>query len=83
MVERCDLLDSNLAPAWPMDSRTDDSIGTLADNIEDLVLCTFWLRVSTRNVFKNNRGIPTLKRTFLGAGAAGAGAGAGAVFVFG
>ena len=34
-----DLLDRDLATAGPVDGRADDAICTLADDIEDLVLC--------------------------------------------
>jgi hypothetical protein len=42
VLEGRDLLDGDLATAWTVDSRADDAIGTLADDIEDLVLCAWW-----------------------------------------
>jgi hypothetical protein len=41
MVEGCDLLDSNLAARWSMDSRADDTVCTLADDVKNLVLCSY------------------------------------------
>ena len=40
MVEGGNLLDRDLPASWAMDSRTDDTVGTLSHNIEDLVLRT-------------------------------------------
>jgi len=38
MVEGGNLLDRNLSAGWAMDGRTDDTVGTLSYDIEDLVL---------------------------------------------
>ena len=38
MVEGGNLLDRNLSARWAMDSRANDTIGTLSYDIEDLVL---------------------------------------------
>ena len=40
VVERHDLLDGDLAPRWPVHGRADNTIRALADDIQDLVLCT-------------------------------------------
>jgi len=38
MVEGGNLLDRDLPAGWAMDGRTDDTVGTLSYNIEDLIL---------------------------------------------
>ena len=38
MIERRDLLDGDFATAWAMDSRADNAVGTLSDDIQNLVL---------------------------------------------
>lgn len=40
MVKGCDLLDRDFASAWPVNRRAYDTVRTLADDIEYLVLRT-------------------------------------------
>jgi hypothetical protein len=73
MVEGGNLLDRDFSAGWAMDGRTDDTVGTLSYDIEDLILrACEGCQVSTRK----NRGLgvykhgPTLNRTLRGAGCA-------------
>jgi hypothetical protein len=73
VVEGGNLLDRNLSSRWAMDSGTNDTVGTLSYDIEDLILraCEAY-RVSTKEnggVGENKHG-PTLNLTLRGAGCA-------------
>ena len=73
MVEGSNLLDRNLSSSRAMDSGTNDTVGTLSYDIEDLILrsCEAY-RVSTKEnggVRENKHG-PTLNLTLRGVGCA-------------
>lgn len=51
MLKGRDLFDGDLAPAGTVYCRTNDAIGTLANDIEDLVLCA-WGKDESGVVFK-------------------------------
>jgi len=71
MVEGGNLFDRNLSASWAMDGRTDDTVGTLSYDVEDLILRT--CERSQVNVRENrgaegNKHGPTLNLTLRGAG---------------
>jgi len=71
MVEGGNLLDRNLPASWAMDSRTDDAVGTLPYDIEDLILRACGeSRASMRENggMEENKHGPTLNLTLRGAG---------------
>ena len=71
VVKGGDLLDGDLAAGRSVDGRADDAVRALADDIENLVLCTC-MAASMTAVRRRSAGkyAPTLKRTFRGAGCA-------------
>jgi len=77
MIEGRDLLDGDFATARAMDSRADNAIGTLSDDVQNLVLGAWedgqpFDCAECRDGDRQQAYAPTLKRTFLGAAAAGA-----------
>ena len=73
MVEGGNLLDRDLSAGWAMDGRTDDTVGTLSYDIEDLILRTCeGCRMNTRwnGGMEGNQHEPTLNLTLRGAGCA-------------
>lgn len=73
MLKGCDLLDSHLAARRTMHRRADDTIGTLANYIQHLVLSAWrivTIRANEAATGTRWRDGPTLNLTFLGAAAA-------------
>jgi hypothetical protein len=67
MIERSNLLDCDLAASWPVQCRAHNTVGTLSDNIQDLVLGTYLrLASAARNAVGKRRVLTDVEAYFAG-----------------